>query len=89
MLGRGKVNRFMFWNAPAAPSLPDSYHSFADLQPDKLLFLTVAPRSWRPDIWNCLLASRVSFRASRLISFTILKAFDSARPPVIYWAMIR
>ena len=95
MLDRGKVNRFMFWNATTATCtesclLGRSYHSFADLQPDKLLFLTVAPRSWRRDIWNCLLATRVSFRASRLISFTILKAFDSARPPVIYWpAMIR
>ena len=49
--------------------LPPSYHSFADLQPDKLLFLTVAPRAWRRDIWNCLLATRVSFRASRSPDF--------------------
>ena len=62
----GKVNRFMFWNALAfslAPSAMSAlpYHSFADPGRDKLLFLTVAPLAWRPDIWNCLLTPGVAF----------------------------
>ena len=60
---------------------------------DKLLFLTVAPGApaLGAEIFGIVfLQPRFPLvfleGKSRLISFTILKAFDSERPLVIYWA---
>ena len=79
----------MFWNARTTSCTEALITHLLIFDKDKLLFLTVAPGARRRDIWNCLLATEVSFSfpsgQEPLISFTILKAFDSERPLVIYW----